>query len=101
MMGLGGRWRDQVRDAARAVALTMVLFAGPLFESVVVDEKWRGWRSLGIARCKQVAREMRGNWTFWKQVVVCGLAAGGALLRPSPPDTILCAECMVVTTAVS
>lgn len=36
-----GLWPISLRDIARSMGLVMTLFAGPIFESLVVEESWR------------------------------------------------------------
>lgn len=61
-----GYWPVGLVAAARVLLLTGLLFAGPLFEHLVVEGGWRAW--LGLAPLK----ELLGEWTTWRNIVaVC------------------------------
>lgn len=53
---LMGYWPLGLVDTARALALTALLFAGPLYESLLVDGGWRQWSRL---------EPLAGVWTDW------------------------------------
>lgn len=50
-------------DAARAVALTVILFAGPLFEAAIVEGAWKDWiRLRGLW-------EVVGSWIGYRNMI--------------------------------
>lgn len=68
-----GLWPPAPADALRALLLTALLFAGPLFSYFVVDRGWADW--LRLAPLKEVWTE----WTEWRNIV--------AVCAPSPNPT--------------
>lgn len=58
-----GYWPLGLVEAARALLLTALLFAGPLFETLVVEGGWREWLSLAPVK------EVLGEWTAWRNIV--------------------------------
>lgn len=71
ILHLTGVWPPALLDSARALFLTALLFAGPLFSSLVVDAGWRDWIS------GDPFRELWNDWTVWRNIV--------AVRSPSPP----------------
>jgi prenyl protein peptidase len=60
-----GWWPVGVLDAVRSVLLTAILFAGPLYESLIVQGSWRD-----LVRLKPLF-ELR-EWTTWRNIVAVG-----------------------------
>ncbi|KAI9677616.1 MAG: hypothetical protein M1817_006570 [Caeruleum heppii] len=58
-----GYWPLSLLDIAKSVLLTAVLFAGPLFESGIVEGGWRTWLR------GQRMRESLGGWIGWRNYV--------------------------------
>lgn len=58
-----GYWPIGLAESARAVSLTALLFLGPLFENLVVEDGWRGWIAL------KPVYELFGEWTTWRNIV--------------------------------
>ena len=59
-----GLWPIDFVASLRALLLTAILFAGPLYESLVLDGAWRSW--LNLRPLIQVWSE----WTRWRNIVV-------------------------------
>ncbi|KAF3770299.1 Abi-domain-containing protein, partial [Cryphonectria parasitica EP155] len=59
-----GYWPVGVVESFRALLLTALLFAGPLFEALVVEGGWRSWVTL--EPMKMVLEE----WTAWRNYVM-------------------------------
>ncbi|KPM36896.1 hypothetical protein AK830_g9678 [Neonectria ditissima] len=60
---LMGYWPVGLGEASRALWLTALLFAGPLFESLVVDGAARQWTTL------QPLKELWVDWPTWRNMV--------------------------------
>lgn len=58
-----GYWPLGLVETAKCLLLTAILFAGPLYERLVVDEGWRGWLSL------QPLSDLFGELTTWRNIV--------------------------------
>lgn len=58
-----GYWPAGVPEAARALLLTALLFAGPLFEALVAEAGWRDWVTL------EPVKEVLAEWTAWRNIV--------------------------------
>lgn len=72
-----GYWPVGLAEALRALLLTALLFLGPLFESLVVEEGWRDWTT--FEPVKEVLREI----TAWRNIVaVCALPRSFCPLPP-------------------
>lgn len=64
-----GWWPVGVLDIFRSLLLTVILFAGPLFERGIVEGEWRVW----FRRSK--LSESLGGWIGWRNyVAVCLLS---------------------------
>jgi prenyl protein peptidase len=61
-----GWWPVGLTETAKSVALTIILFLGPLYEKGIVEEGWKSWiRGNGIS-------ETLGGWIGWRNLVaVC------------------------------
>ncbi|KAK3380044.1 hypothetical protein B0T24DRAFT_180056 [Lasiosphaeria ovina] len=60
---LMGLWPPALADTARAVLLTALLFAGPLFAYFVVDVGWREWLRL------EPVLALWEDWMTWRNIV--------------------------------
>ncbi len=82
---LMGYWPPGLPDAARATALTAALFAGPLFEHLVVDAGWAAWLELRLLADLT-------EWTAWRSIVAvrspCFLVL--SCLLSCPPAFLAC-----------
>lgn len=58
-----GYWPVGLTETARSLLLTAVLFAGPLFETLIVDGGWRAWRRL------EPVTELFKEWTTWRNII--------------------------------
>ncbi|KAK3692756.1 hypothetical protein B0T22DRAFT_24839 [Podospora appendiculata] len=63
VLHLMGVWPPALVDGARALLLTALLFLGPLYSYLVVDDGWRSWLAL------EPLRELWEEWTFWRNYV--------------------------------
>lgn len=56
-----------IAEAARSLALTAILFVGPLFESGIVEGNWRSWiRLRGLDA-------VVSSWIGWRNMVAVGV----------------------------
>lgn len=85
---LMGYWPPGLGEAARALWLTALLFAGPLYESLVVDGAARQWTTL------QPLKELWVDWPTWRNMVAVRIAViipvqlvSFHLALSSPPHT--------------
>ncbi|KKA29483.1 hypothetical protein TD95_001593, partial [Thielaviopsis punctulata] len=69
-----GYWPAGWSEAARTIALNSMLFAGPLFETLLIDGEWRT-----LVNGRAVAA-VWSDWTTWRNIVV-GPATEEALFR--------------------
>lgn len=60
---LMGYWPLGLLEATRALALTALLFAGPLFEALLVDGGWRLWLRL------EPLADIWSDWPTWRNLV--------------------------------
>jgi prenyl protein peptidase len=60
---LMGYWPVNLVSSAKAVFLTALLFAGPLFECLVVDGEWQQWLRL------QPIQHVWSDWPAWRNLV--------------------------------
>ncbi|KAI1322826.1 CaaX protease [Xylariaceae sp. FL0255] len=58
-----GYWPVGLAETGKALLLTAILFAGPLYESIVIEGSWRYW---GRDVKKLV---IGGDWVFWRNIV--------------------------------
>ncbi|KAI0013948.1 hypothetical protein F4779DRAFT_613231 [Xylariaceae sp. FL0662B] len=86
-----GYWPPGLRETASSLLLTALLFAGPLYESLVVDGAWRDCLSL-----QPVARLFR-EWTTWRNIVA-GPVTEEVLFRSASVPLMLAAQAPVRTT---
>lgn len=64
---LMGYWPVGIVDAAKATVLTALLFAGPLYECLLIDGAWRQWLSR-----LQPLHMVWTDWPTWRNMVaVC------------------------------
>lgn len=57
-----------IAEAARSLALTAILFVGPLFESGIVEGNWRSWiRLRGLDA-------VVSSWIGWRNMVAVGVS---------------------------
>lgn len=63
-----GYWPLGLVGTAKSLFLTAILFLGPLYEALVVDEGWRDWMSL------QSAKDLFKEWTTWRNIIAVRLS---------------------------
>ncbi|KAI9727180.1 MAG: hypothetical protein M1828_007381 [Chrysothrix sp. TS-e1954] len=61
-----GCWPIALLDIVRMMLLVATLFAGPLFERIVIESKWRQWKSL------VPLKETLGSWIGWRNFIASG-----------------------------
>ncbi|KAK0621302.1 hypothetical protein B0T17DRAFT_494880 [Bombardia bombarda] len=88
MMGL---WPLALADSARALFLTALLFAGPLFSYFVVDAGWRTWLRF------EPVRKVLNEWIPWRNVVA-GPVTEEMLYRSASVPLMLIAQAPVKQT---
>ena len=71
---LMGYWPVGLPETGRALLLTAGLFAGPLFEHLVVDSGWRAWTDLSPLK------GLLGEWTTWRNIVAVCLSSSFSLV---------------------
>lgn len=59
-----GYWPLGLWEALKSLALVTLLFAGPLYEVLVVDGLWRDWMTL------QPLCSVWNEWTSWRNLVM-------------------------------
>lgn len=59
-----GYWPIGVSETARALLLNSLLFAGPLYECLLIDGTWQDW-----ANGLQPVRAVLSEWTEWRNIV--------------------------------
>lgn len=60
---LMGYWPSGFREACGTLFLTALLFAGPLYESLIIDGAWRQWVHL------EPLTELWTDWSQWRNMV--------------------------------
>ena len=73
-----GWWPVGLAETVRSLLLTAALFAGPLYESLVVHQGWRDWARL------EPVRELFGEWTTWRNIVAVSILLTVSFSFPSP-----------------
>ncbi|OTB08470.1 hypothetical protein M426DRAFT_51977 [Hypoxylon sp. CI-4A] len=86
-----GYWPIGLVETAKCFLLTAILFAGPLYEYVVVDE---GWRDLVALRPLST---LLSEWTTWRNIVA-GPFTEEVLFRSASVPLMLVARSSVTTT---
>ncbi|KAH7038010.1 CaaX protease [Microdochium trichocladiopsis] len=86
-----GWWPVGLAEAARCLLLTAILFAGPLYESLIVQSGWRDWIAL------RPVHELFQEWTTWRNIVA-GPLTEEVLFRSAAVPLMLLAQTPVKTT---
>ncbi|KAI1781461.1 hypothetical protein F4818DRAFT_38509 [Hypoxylon cercidicola] len=86
-----GYWPVGPVETVKCFLLTAVLFAGPLYEYLVVDEGWREWLAL------QPVYKVFNEWTRWRNIVA-GPYTEEVLFRSASVPLMLAAQVSVPTT---
>lgn len=64
-----GYWPLGIVESAACLALTAILFAAPLYETLLIDGGWEDWRAFGALV------RVWTQWTTWRNIVmVCGIS---------------------------
>ncbi|KAK3368046.1 hypothetical protein B0H63DRAFT_528433 [Podospora didyma] len=91
VLHLIGLWPPALAESVRAVALTALLFAGPLFSYLVVDDGWRDWL------CLDPLRDVWDDWLTWRNIVA-GPVTEEVLFRSASVPLMLIAHTPVKQT---
>lgn len=59
-----GFWPLGITESAKALLLTAILFAGPLYESLLIDGDWKDWLTF------QPPFRIWTEWTRWRNIVI-------------------------------
>ncbi|KAK8111079.1 uncharacterized protein PG998_007536 [Apiospora kogelbergensis] len=86
-----GYWPLGLVGTAKSLFLTAILFLGPLYEALVVDEGWRDWTSL------QSAKDLFKEWTTWRNIIA-GPFTEEVLFRSASVPLMLLAHTSVAKT---
>jgi len=86
-----GWWPIGLAETGRTLLLTAILFAGPLYESLIVHGGWRDW-----IRLRPVV-ELFSEWTTWRNIVA-GPFTEEVLFRSSSIPLMLLAQTPVTRT---
>ncbi|KAI1454952.1 hypothetical protein F4805DRAFT_294733 [Annulohypoxylon moriforme] len=86
-----GYWPIGLVEAGKCLLLTAILFAGPLYEYLVVDEEWREWLAL------RPLSALFSEWTTWRNIVA-GPFTEEVLFRSAAVPLMLAAQTPVTTT---
>ncbi|OAQ62274.1 CaaX-protease [Pochonia chlamydosporia 170] len=81
-----GYWPIGVSDATKSLLLTGLLFAGPLYECLIIDGVWESW-----LRLEPLARLQR-DWAMWRNMVA-GPITEECLFRSAAVPLLLVAGC--------
>lgn len=88
---LMGYWPPGLVDSTRAIWLTALLFAGPLYESLVIDGAARGWLTL------KPLKELWVDWPTWRNMVA-GPVTEECLFRSAAVPLLLRAGASLTST---
>ncbi|KAI1189872.1 CaaX protease [Nemania serpens] len=86
-----GYWPLGLPEAVRSLLLTAVLFAGPLYEALLVDGEWRHWLSL------EPVTSLFGDWIRWRNIIA-GPFTEEVLFRSASVPLMLLARTSVART---
>ncbi|KAI4868917.1 hypothetical protein F4820DRAFT_76378 [Hypoxylon rubiginosum] len=86
-----GYWPIGLVETFKCLSLTAVLFAGPLYEYLVIDEGWRDWLAL------QPVSKVFNEWTRWRNIAA-GPYTEEVLFRSASVPLMLAAQTPVTTT---
>ncbi|KAI1074073.1 hypothetical protein F5B20DRAFT_564766 [Whalleya microplaca] len=86
-----GYWPPGLAETGKSLFLTAVLFAGPLYETLVVDGAWPVWLS------RQPWERRYGEWTTWRNIVA-GPLTEEVLFRSASVPLMLLAQTSVSKT---
>lgn len=59
-----GYWPLGVKEAAKSLLLTGILFSAPLFEMLLLDGFWGEWTTL------RPLLRLWSSWTTWRNIVI-------------------------------
>ncbi|TQN72642.1 putative CAAX prenyl protease 2 [Colletotrichum shisoi] len=80
-----GYWPLGIVESAACLALTAILFAAPLYETLLIDGGWEDWRAFGALV------RVWTQWTTWRNIVM-GPLTEEMLFRSASVPLLLCAH---------
>ncbi|KAG6012993.1 hypothetical protein E4U43_007543 [Claviceps pusilla] len=81
-----GYWPPRLVEAGKSLLLTCLLFAGPLYEHLLIEGTWQGWVTL------EPLKEVWSDWAVWRNMVA-GPITEECLFRSSAVPLLLMAGC--------
>src|SRR5262245_2926965 len=72
-----GYWPVGVAESWRALLLLALLFAGPLYEALLIDGLWSDWLRL------EPLRYLRQDWPTWRNIVAVRTPSSQSQSKPS------------------
>ncbi|KAF6802103.1 CAAX prenyl protease (CAAX amino terminal protease) [Colletotrichum sojae] len=86
-----GYWPVGLAESGACLLVTAALFAGPLYEALLIDGLWEDWKNLGpIIR-------VWTQWTSWRNIVM-GPLTEEMLFRSASVPLLLCARMSLART---
>ncbi|EQB46454.1 hypothetical protein CGLO_14494 [Colletotrichum gloeosporioides Cg-14] len=79
-----GYWPVGLAESGSALLLTSILFAGPLYEALLIDGLWEDWKTL------EPLTHVWTRWTTWRNIVM-GPLTEEMLFRSASVPLLLCA----------
>ncbi|KAF9869352.1 prenyl proteinase rce1 [Colletotrichum karsti] len=86
-----GYWPIGLVDSASCLLLTAVLFAGPLYETLLIDGLWETWKTF------EPLLSIWTHWTTWRNIVM-GPLTEEMLFRSASVPLLLCARMSLTQT---
>ncbi|KAK6075401.1 CAAX amino terminal protease [Seiridium cupressi] len=86
-----GYWPFGLVETAKALTLTVLLFAGPLYETLAVHGAWREWLGMNLVS------ELFSEWTTWRNIIA-GPFTEEVLFRSASVPLMLLAQTSVTKT---
>lgn len=97
VLHLTGVWPPSLTDSARALLLTALLFAGPLFLHLLADSAWRDWITPSSPTFPP--REVFSSWTSFRNIVA-GPVTEEVLFRGASVPLMLIAQTPLARTVL-
>ncbi|KAF4864820.1 putative CAAX prenyl protease 2 [Colletotrichum siamense] len=86
-----GYWPVGLAESGSALLLTSILFAGPLYEALLIDGLWEDWKTL------EPLTHVWTRWTTWRNIVM-GPLTEEMLFRSASVPLLLCARMSLTQT---